>query len=101
MTQDKPTISRRDFVKASAAAAAFTIIPRHVLGGEGKPSANEKLNIAAVGVGGKGKDNLAACESENIVALCDVDAGGYAAGTIAKYPKAEVDKDVRVMLDGQ
>jgi len=101
MATKRPAISRRDFMKASAAAAAITIIPRQVLGGEGKPSANEKLNLAGIGVGGMGGNNLAACEAENIVALCDVDAGGYAAKTVAKYPKAKVYKDFRVMLDEQ
>jgi len=101
MARQRLEISRRSFMKASAAVAALTIVPRHVLGGEGKPAANEKLNIAGVGVGGMGGSNLAACESENIVALCDVDAGGYAAKTFGKYPKAKAYKDFRVMLDQQ
>lgn len=99
MENTKSTISRRDFVKASAAAASLTIIPRHVLGGEGRPAASDRLNIAGVGVGGMGASNLAACESENIVALCDVDAEGYAAKTFTKYPKAKAYKDFRVMFD--
>jgi len=101
MARQRLEMSRRSFVKASAAVAALTIVPRHVLGGEGKPAANEKLNIAGVGVGGMGGSNLAACESENVVALCDVDAGGYAAKTFGKYPKAKAYKDFRVMLDQQ
>ena len=101
MARQRLEISRRSFMKASAAVAALTIVPRHVLGGEGKPAANEKLNIAGVGVGGMGGSNLAACESENVVALCDVDAGGYAAKTFGKYPKAKAYKDFRVMLDQQ
>jgi len=101
MAHESRTISRRSLIKASAAVAALTIVPRSVLGGEGKPSANEKLNIAGVGVGGMGGSNLAACEAENIVALCDVDAGGYGAKTCGKYAKAKVYKDFRVMLDQQ
>ena len=101
MADRQRAVSRRDLLRASAAAATLTIVPRHVLGGQGRPSANERLNIAAVGVGGMGANNLAACAGENIVALCDVDAGGYAAKTIAKYPKAKVYKDFRVMLDQQ
>jgi predicted dehydrogenase len=99
MAHESRTISRRSLIKAAAAVAALTIVPRSVLGGEGKPSANEKLNIAGVGVGGMGGSNLAACEAENIVALCDVDAGGYGAKTCGKYAKAKVYKDFRVMLD--
>ena len=89
MADTQRTVSRRDLLRASAAAATFTLIPRHVLGGPGVPSANERLNIAAVGVGGMGANNLSACAGENIVALCDVDADGYAAKTIAKYPGAK------------
>ena len=48
-----------------------------------------------------GNNNLANCKGENIVALCDVDAEGYAAKTIAQYPKAVVYKDFRRMLDKQ
>jgi predicted dehydrogenase len=101
MASVRRDISRRTFMKASAAVAALTIVPRDVLGGEGKPSANEKLSIAGVGVGGMGGSNLAACESESIVALCDVDAGGYGAKTCGKYAKAKTYKDFRVMLDRQ
>ncbi len=101
MADKQRTVSRRDLLRGSAAAAAFTMAPRQVLGGQGRPSANERLNIAAVGVGGMGANNLAACAQENVVALCDVDAGGYAAKTIAKYPGAKVYKDFRVMFDQQ
>ncbi len=69
----KSGVSRRDFMGAAAAVAAITIVPRHVLGGRGRVSANEKLNIAGIGVGGRGASDLRALESENFVALCDVD----------------------------
>ena len=39
----------------------------------GKESPNEKLNVAAIGAGGKGFSDIMSCKSENIVALCDVD----------------------------
>ncbi|RIK67942.1 oxidoreductase, partial [candidate division KSB1 bacterium] len=70
----KTTLSRREFLGTSAlAAAAFTIVPRHVLGGPGYVAPSDKLNIACVGVGGKGRSDIASCGTENIVALCDVD----------------------------
>ncbi len=46
-------ISRRKFLGTAAAAAAFTIVPRHVLGGQGYTAPSDKLNIACVGVNGK------------------------------------------------
>jgi predicted dehydrogenase len=80
------------------AAATVAIVPRHVLGGPGRKSPNEKLNIAGVGVGGMGGHNLKMCASENIVALCDVDSV-VAAKTFQKYPQAKRYVDFRVMLD--
>jgi predicted dehydrogenase len=98
--KDAP-ISRRDLMGGAAAAAlAFTIVPRHVLGGVGNTPPSEKLNIAGVGIGGMGKNNVAACESENIVALCDPDAE-YASGVFRKYPNAKKWADFRKMLDEQ
>jgi predicted dehydrogenase len=77
----------------------FSFIPGRVLGADGGPSANNKLNIAGVGVGGMGGGNLGAVEkTENIVALCDVD-WDYAKGTFGKYPNAKRFKDYRKMLD--
>lgn len=92
-------LTRRNFMSTAAAAgAAFTIVPSHVLGGPRHIAPSEKLNIAAIGSGGKGSSNINACDHENIVALCDVDYG-RAAGTFKKYPKAKQFKDFRVMLD--
>ena len=94
-------ISRRDFMGGAATAAmAFTIVPRHVLGGPGHTPPSEKLNIAGVGVGGMGGSDLQSLASENIVALCDVH-DSYAAKTFKTYPKAKVYKDYRKMLDKQ
>ncbi|MHC4116275.1 MAG: Gfo/Idh/MocA family protein [Planctomycetota bacterium] len=94
-------INRRSFLADSvAAAAAFSVVPRHVLGGAGYNPPSEKLNIAGIGVGGMGGSNLRQLESENVVALCDVDHA-YAAGVFKRYPKAKVHTDYRKMLDRQ
>jgi len=92
------SIPRRTFLAGAAATAGFTIVPRHVLGGQGTPAPSDKLNIAAVGVGGMGKNNVAKSATENIVALCDVDFD-LAAEVFKKYPNAKPYKDFRVMLD--
>lgn len=56
-------ISRRSFVAGAASAiAGFTIVPRYVLGGAGFKPPSEKLNIAAVGIGAMGKNNVDACK---------------------------------------
>jgi predicted dehydrogenase len=98
MTEKKnKNISRRQFMGGAAAAAmAFTIVPSHVLA----QSPNEKLNIAGVGIGGMGQNNVRACNTENIVALCDVDEK-YAGKIFKEYPKAKVWFDFREMLDKQ
>src|SRR5215471_21219429 len=71
----KNEVTRRRFlsdVAAGSAAAAF--VPRHVLG-RGFPPPSDLLNIAGVGVGGMGRQNLINLSSQNIVALCDIDWG--------------------------
>src|SRR4051794_39295612 len=54
---DRP--SRRAFLKAGAAAAGvFTIVPRHVLGGRGFVPPSDKVNVALVGAGGRGREDV-------------------------------------------
>ncbi len=91
-------LSRRELVGTAAAVAAFTFVPKHVLGAAGQPSANNKLNIAGIGVGGQGGGDINALSSQNIVALCDVD-DERAADTFNKFPNARKYKDFRQMLD--
>ncbi|MCP4452207.1 MAG: gfo/Idh/MocA family oxidoreductase, partial [Planctomycetes bacterium] len=67
------TMTRRDLLSTAASVAAFTIVPRHVLGGPGATPPSEKLNIACIGVGNKGFDNVRNAMDENLVAFADVD----------------------------
>jgi len=70
----KKEVSRRTFIGLSApAVAGFTILPSKVISGLGHKPPGDKLNIAGIGVGGQGYSNLRNMETENIVALCDVD----------------------------
>lgn len=64
----------------------------------GYRSPNERLNIAAIGAGGRGAGNIRACTTENIVALADPDARN-AAETFKQYPSASKYTDFRRMLD--
>ncbi|MDX1313943.1 MAG: Gfo/Idh/MocA family oxidoreductase [Eudoraea sp.] len=89
---------RRDFIKKSGAAvAAFTILPSNVVSGFGYTAPSDKLNIAGIGVGGMGRRNLRNMNSQNIVALADVD-WTYAKRCFDDYPKAKLYKDYRKML---
>ena len=91
-------LSRRDLMAYAATATAFTIVRRSVLGGARHIPPSEKLNIAGIGVGGRGASDLKALSSENIVALCDVDQK-QAADTFKLYPNAKKYRDFRRMLD--
>ena len=90
---------RRDFLKKSGTAlAAVTIVPSHVVSGFGYTAPSDKLNIAGIGVGGMGRANLRNMNSQNIVALVDVD-WKYAERCFKDYPKAKRYKDYRKMLE--
>jgi len=91
---------RRVFLVGTTASVGLTVIPRHVLGTADTPSANNRLNIAAVGVGGMGSGDIRQVSPENVVAICDVDAN-HAANTAKNFPQAKVYSDFRVMLDTQ
>src|SRR5512135_94023 len=98
-TRSTSKLTRRQFLRASTlSVAAFSIVPSGVLGLRGATSPNEKLNLAGIGIGGQGAEDLRQMESENIVALCDVDQR-HAAHTFKKYPKAKVFTDYRRMLE--
>jgi predicted dehydrogenase len=94
-------LSRRKFLGiSSSAGAAFTIVPSFAVSGLGHVAPSDKLNIAAVGVGGIGLRNLQKITGQNIVALCDID-WDYAAKAFKAYPAAKVHKDYRLMLENQ
>src|SRR5213596_1412061 len=92
--------SRRRFIRnASIAGSGFFIVPRHVLG-RGFVAPSDKLNIAGIGAGGKGEDdlrNFSKSPKVNVVALCDVD-DNRAAKSRERFPKAKYYKDFREML---
>ena len=98
-TKNQSKITRRRFLGGTAfSAATFMILPGSVLGLRGGTSANGKLNLAGIGIGGQGGNDVGAMAGENIVALCDVDQN-YAAPIFKKYPDARKFTDFRRMLD--
>ena len=71
---NKSKLTRRDFVGTAASAAAFTIVPRHVLG---QTAPSNLVNVAVVGSGGHGAfviTQMLKAGGIRVVALCDVDA---------------------------
>jgi predicted dehydrogenase len=91
--------TRRSFLRhTTAAIATVSVLPGHVLGLNGAPSPNNKLNVACIGVGGQGGASVNGCSGENIVAMCDVDSkrGG---ANLAKFPNARQYQDFRKLFD--
>ncbi|RYZ51284.1 MAG: Gfo/Idh/MocA family oxidoreductase, partial [Chitinophagaceae bacterium] len=97
-----PSNSRRDFIRNTAVTAAgFFIVPRFVLGGKGYVAPSDRLQVAGIGVGGKGESDIMSffkSGKADIAFLCDVD-DRRAAKSIKAFPKAKYYKDYREMLD--
>ncbi|MBW3542886.1 MAG: Gfo/Idh/MocA family oxidoreductase [Planctomycetes bacterium] len=90
-------LSRRDFLKSTGAAAGLLILS----GRANATSANSRLRLASVGVGGMGASDLSSLSSHpqvEVVGLCDIDAQRLAEAA-AKHPGAETFADWRQMLD--
>ena len=73
--------SRRKFLQLTA-AAAFSLVPRHVLGGAGQIPPSRKITLAGIGMGGQGTEDMIALQQlpeVQVVAVCDVnrEGGGY------------------------
>jgi predicted dehydrogenase len=103
---------RRQFLQQAALAAtaasvgSFSFVPRHVLGGKRADGSriiapSDRLNIAAVGCGGKADVNIRLAfnnGSDNIVALCDIDER-QAKKYRDQFPNAPFFRDYRELLD--
>lgn len=87
-----------------AAAPAFLIVPRFVLGGQGHVAPSDRLNIAAVGAGGRGRSNICDVAHENIYAVCDIDDERLAETLAEEFAapfrdRVRTYRDYREMLD--
>jgi predicted dehydrogenase len=87
-------VDRRQFLAASL--GTLTILRAHPVGA----GPNDKLGVAGIGVGGRGGGVLRACDTENVVGICDVDTA-RATNLLKRYPKAKFCQDYRKMLDAQ
>lgn len=92
MNSKKPT-SRRGFLKSAlVAGAGLTIIPRHVMGGQGYLAPSDQLTKAIIGVGGMGRGHIP-YEGTRVVAICDVDK------LHLERAKSMIDYDVKTFND--
>lgn len=106
----KKGINRRQFIlQGTTAAAAFTIVPRFVLGGKGFLAPSDTLYVAGIGVGGKGETDLVGVAGSldgkikgnpkaKIAFLCDVDDRQMVTSK-KNFPAAKIYKDYREMFD--
>ncbi len=90
-------ISRRDLLKGGAALGAGLLVVKPGLLSAGN-SPSDKLNIAIIGVGGRGSANTNSVKSENIVALCDVHEKNLEAAA-RRFPDAKTYVDWRKCVD--
>ena len=90
------TINRRTWIQTSAALSSGFWLG--TCGSAKTVSANDKLNLAFIGVGGRGAANLGGLAKQNLVAFCDVD-GTRAKQAFEKYPNVPRYTDFRKMFD--
>lgn len=98
-----PHLSRRRFLGAGGAGlAAFSVVPRHVLGGPRYMAPSEKPALAGVGVGGVGFGQVQSCERAGfeVRVLCDID-DKYAKKAYDRWPEARRYRDFLEMLDAE
>lgn len=87
----KAAAARRKFLARSAAAGIGTLAAPAIVRGR---NLNDKLNLAIIGAGGHGEENLKVVEAENIVILCDVNEEGINKAAV-RHPQARKIADFR------
>lgn len=97
----KKSITRRKFIKGSiAAAASITLVPRHVLGGQGYQAPSDQLTKAIIGVGSMGTGHIR-YRGSRLLAVCDVDENHLQSALNRAGQGVKGYKDFREVLDRQ
>jgi predicted dehydrogenase len=92
-------MGRRDFlIKSTSATLVFTIIPRHVLGGQNYSSPSDQLTKGIIGVGGMGRGHYE-YEGTRLLAVCDVDKNHLNQALAAAGTNVKGYHDFRELLD--
>lgn len=96
-------LSRRSFIRKTAMAGGATMLAQTALGKINLASANERVNLACIGIGNRGGEiikDLYKTGLCNVVALCDVDMNAkQTAEVMALFPDAPRYQDFRKMFD--
>src|ERR1700756_4379793 len=94
-----PSLSRRQLMRAGGVAAtAFTIVPRHVLGGAGFVAPSEKITLACIGFGTQAIREIGgilASPDVQVVAVCDVEKDG---AHYLEWNKGEIRNNTRRLI---
>src|SRR3954470_15536186 len=97
---NRSALSRRRFLAVSGtAASAFTIVPRHVLGGAGFTPPSEKITLACIGFGTQAIREIGpilASPEVQIVAMCDVEKDG---ANYLEWGKNEIRNEIRRLIE--
>ena len=99
VSEQESGISRRTFVKGAATAAAFSIVPRHVLGGTGFVPPSDRVRLACIGVGAQGTRVMMDFMKEQdvqVAAVCDVNRQS---SDYSEWGTNELRDKVRKLLD--
>jgi predicted dehydrogenase len=92
-------MNRRRFLGTAVASGAFTLVPRHVLGGQGSVAPSERITLAHIGMGTQGFRELGGLLGDarvQIIAVCDpnTDSNDY-----VEWGKNSVRNQIRTYLD--
>lgn len=91
-------LGRREFlIKSAAASFALTIVPRHVLGGQGYTAPSDQLTKGIIGVGGMGSGHIP-YEGTRVLAICDVDTSHLDAALAITGKGVDTYRDFRELL---
>ena len=99
MIPKKDEITRREMLAPAAAGLAFTIVPRHVLGGPGYAAPSDKITLAYIGCGTQGVRELlrlVATPDVQITAVCDPVKDGT---NYVDWDKTGIRDSVRKLLE--
>jgi predicted dehydrogenase len=91
-------LSRRAFLRRSALAASAVAFPAVLRGQDAAAGTSDRLNVAVIGVGGRGRALVEGLRAEHFVAFCDVD-DARAARTFEEFPEVPRFRDFRRMFD--
>jgi len=92
-------VNRREFLDSTAASLAFTLVPRHVLGGPGYVAPSDKITLAYIGCGTQGLREmlrLVANPEVQIVAVCDPEKDNT---NYVDWDKTGIRDDIRKLLE--